>query len=195
MSPRRAARFLGLDRNPLRRRVDRVEGWLTVLLAATFLFVGPFVAWRGGAAAYREAAQVARAEQHDHVRVGAVLEEAAVRTYSGSDRSPLVQKPVRARWTGPDGSEHHGMIVPRRPAPAGAVHPVWTDAAGNLTRPPRTAGDLRLEGIRAGVEVQLIIGAVLIGCLMIVRRVANRRRLASWQGEWTYIEPRWRNRR
>src|SRR4051812_21202059 len=104
MLPRRAARMLGLDRNPLRRPVDRVEARLTVLLVMTFLLVGPFVAWHTGEGAYREGRYVARITAHDHVRVPAVLAEDAVLTYSGSEQSPLVMRPVHATWQGPDGS-------------------------------------------------------------------------------------------
>jgi hypothetical protein len=195
MLPHRASRFLGLDRNPLQRRVDRVEAWLTVLLTATFVFVGPFVAWRAGDTAYREALHMARISQRDHVRADAVLEEDAVLTYSGSDISPVVQRPVRARWQGPDGSSHRGTIVPARPGPAGTVLPVWTDATGSLTMPPRTVVSMRLEGVRTGLVVLLILGGALAATRMLVRCAANRRRLAWWQGEWMLIEPRWTNRR
>jgi hypothetical protein len=195
MLPHCVRRFPGLDRNPLRRRVDRVEAWLTVLLTATFLFVGPVVAWHAGGTAYREALHTARISQPDHVRADAVLEEDAVLTYTGSESPPMVQAPVRARWQGPDGSSHRGTIVPAKPGPAGTVLPVWTDATGNLTVPPRTVGDMRLEGVRTGLVVLLILGGALAATRRLVRRAANRRRLAWWQCEWTLIEPRWTNRR
>jgi hypothetical protein len=87
------------------------------------------------------------------------------------------------------------MIVPARPAPAGTVSPIWTDPTGNLTGPPATAGDARLQGVRAGLTALLVFGGVVASCWMLVRRAANRRRQAAWQGEWTLIEPRWTNRR
>lgn len=194
MLPRRARRFLGLDRNPLWRPVDRIDAWLTVLLAATFLVAGPVVAWQTGVAAYREAMFAERIARLDHVRVDAVLLEDAVLTYSGSDTAPLVQNPVPARWNGPDGSPHRGMIVPASPGPAGTVVPVWTDAAGNRTAPPRMVGDMELEGIRTGLVALLALGGVLAGVGTLVRQMTNRRRLAWWAGEWTFVEPRWSNR-
>jgi hypothetical protein len=54
---------------------------------------------------------------------------------------------------------------------------------------------MRLEGVRTGLVVLLILGGALAATRMLVRGAANRRRLAWWQGEWMLIEPRWTNRR
>ena len=47
--------FIELTRNPLRRPSDKLEGRVTLLLLAFVLLAGPFLAWRTGAASYREA--------------------------------------------------------------------------------------------------------------------------------------------
>jgi hypothetical protein len=191
----RVTRFLGLDRNPLRRRVDRVEAWLSLLLTATFLVAGPAVAWYAGGAAYHNAARVARDEQRERVQVNAVLEAEAKVAYSGSDDSPGAQEPVQARWQGPDGTTHRGMIVPDRPGPVGTVVRVWTDRVGRLTDPPQTVGSGRVNGIAIGVLALMVMGGMLAGVALLIRQVANRRRLVWWQGEWTVVEPRWTGRR
>ncbi len=195
MQPRRAVRYLGFGRNPLRRPADRVEAGMTMLLVVTFLIAGPVAAWRSGYAAYRSALHAARIAQHELVRVDAVLEEDAVLTYSGSESSALVQNPVRARWTGPDGTAHEVMIVPDSPAPAGTVVTVWTDVSGRVTEPPRAEGDIRQDGVRVGLLVLFSVLGLCGGAWMLVRRLVERRQMACWQGEWMLVEPRWTGRR
>jgi hypothetical protein len=195
MHPHRAVRYLGLDHNPLRRRADRVEAWLTILLATTFLFVGPVAAWHAGRAAYRQELAAARIADHGRVRISAILEQAAVLSYSGSDASPTVQNPVLAGWRRPDGTWQRGMIVPDEPAPAGTAVPVWTDATGNVTTPPRTEGDIRQDGMSAGFVMLLIVFGVCAAGWALVRQLVNRHRMAWWQQEWTSVEPRWTGRR
>src|SRR5215470_7686523 len=47
----RIAGWLGMDRNPLRRRTDRIESALRILLVLAFLTFGPLLAvWVGKAA-------------------------------------------------------------------------------------------------------------------------------------------------
>ena len=195
MHPRRAVRYLGLGHDPLRRRVDRVEAWLTVFLAATFLLVGPVAAWRAGHAAYRVELAATRLANDGHIRVSAILEEDAAPTYSGSDGSPMVQSPVRASWRRPDGMWQRGLIVPDAPARAGTVVPVWTDASGHLVAPPRTEGDIRQDGIWVGLVVLLGVLGLCGGACALVRWLAGLRRMALWQREWTSVGPRWTGRR
>jgi hypothetical protein len=52
MLAKRIVRYLCLDRNPLRRRLDVIDAWLTVALAA-LLLAGPLVAGNLGNAVYR----------------------------------------------------------------------------------------------------------------------------------------------
>jgi hypothetical protein len=191
----RAVRCLGWDGNPLRRRADRVEAWLTVVLAATFLLVGPVAAWRAGHAVYREELAAARVADDGHVRISAILEQDAALTYSGSEGSPPVQNPVWASWRRPDGIRQRGRIVPDAPAPAGTAVPVWTDASGNLIAAPRTESDIRQTGVSVAFVVLLGVLAVCGGACWLLRRLADHRRMASWQREWTRVEPRWTGRR
>jgi hypothetical protein len=152
-------------------------------------------AWRAGHAAYQHALHAARIANHERVRVNAILEQDAVLAYSESDGSVLVQKPVPATWSDPDGRPRRGMVVPRSPAPAGTAVPVWMDMRGNLTAPPPTEGDVQWAGIRTGLLVFLgVFGAC--GCArMLMRRLVDRRRMAWWQSEWTSVGPRWTGRR
>jgi O-antigen/teichoic acid export membrane protein len=51
MKTTRLARRIGLDRNPLRRRTDKIAARVTVLLPAMFLIGAPLFSMAAGAAA------------------------------------------------------------------------------------------------------------------------------------------------
>src|SRR5581483_11341711 len=68
----RAVRGLWPDRNPVRRRVDRVEAAIVGALLAAFLAGAPFAAIAAGHAGYRMGHQAASSERSWH-QVSAVL--------------------------------------------------------------------------------------------------------------------------
>src|SRR5215472_132869 len=126
MMARRLARRLGLDRNPLRRRTDKIAVGLAAVLVAVFLAGAPVlsavaVAWAGRAtAAEQEAARSWR-------QVPAVLERAAHARALAAwqlDGSSW----VLARWTAPDGRTRAGQIPVSGALPAGRTVPLWVDA-------------------------------------------------------------------
>jgi hypothetical protein len=188
------ARQIGLDRNPLRRRSDRLEAWTTVLLAATFLLAGPLVAYQAATSAYRDAAGRIEYERHHRFQVEAVLLEDAVRYAGTADQEQPVNAFAPARWIGPDGTARTGTVVVDMSDRAGGVIAIWTDEYGARTpaptrRPPSTdallAGVMALAGLTVGV----------IAVWAVVLRSLNRRRMKSWQTEWVSVEPRWSGRR
>jgi ABC-type Fe3+ transport system permease subunit len=64
MLAKRIVRYLCLNRNPLRRRFDVIEAWLTVIFAAVLL-AGPFVARNVGNAMYWNQLSKTDAVLHD----------------------------------------------------------------------------------------------------------------------------------
>lgn len=190
----RIARRVGLDRNPLRRRSDRVEAWFTVLLAGVLLLAGPLLAWRAGQVAYRNEVRASTWERQNRFQVQAVLQNDAAGYVDLTDEAAPVQGAVPARWTAPDGTARTGSVVPPQDARAGSSVRVWTDIHGERTKPPRhrhppTAavanGLVTVVGISIGVAVLRLI----------VRRRLNIHRMAAWQMEWMLVEPRWSGRR
>src|SRR5689334_340803 len=96
---RRLVRRLGLDRNPLRRRTDRVETTLMLAVTLVVLAVGPLLVWRAGSAGYRDAVSAAdRDRRHRPSEVPAVLLDDAAKYSTGTAEAPE-QGAVPARWT------------------------------------------------------------------------------------------------
>jgi hypothetical protein len=132
MKTTRLARRLGLDGNPLRRRLDKIAACLAALLMAVFLIGAPMLStaaarWVGHAvAAGQRAARSWR-------QVPAVLLRGAPLPDVGGGFGTSW---VRARWTAPDGHMRTGRIPVSTSLAAGSTVQLWVDAAGSPTGPP-----------------------------------------------------------
>jgi hypothetical protein len=186
---RRVRLWAGLERGPLCRPCDRLEGRLCVLLAVLFLLVVPLAAWGAGAAVYRASAQAEQAERSNRVLVDAVLLEEARPVGVGFAAVPQV--PVLAQWTAADGTPRSGAILVGVTAPAGAVVPIWTDRAGNIAQPPRERDQTTMRTSVAAIVAAFGLAMVLGAVRMSVRRAFDRRRMAAWDAEWSQVAPRW----
>jgi hypothetical protein len=183
------ARRLGLDRNPLRRRSDKIAACLAAVLIAVFLVGAPLLSaaaagWAGRAAAAEQ--QAARSWR----QVPAVLEQAAVPPATELSGPSW----VRARWTAPNGRARAGEISVNGSLPAGRTVLLWVNAAGLSTGPPPSR---RLVGASEGtavVGVVAALGAVLLCLACAGRWVLDRRRLAEWESGWAAVGPQWTRR-
>jgi hypothetical protein len=195
MIGKRVGRRLGFGRSPLRRRTDRIEGWLTLAVAALLLIAGPFAVWRASASAYGAAVAAAQREkQAPGFQVTAVLQDDPMKYLVADGDGPAQQGAVPARWTGPDGSVHSGQIVPMPGSRSGGAVVISTDRHGNLFTPPTPPDPLwSALGTGIGVGLGLLCAAGVV--LLVIRRILNRRRMSNWQMEWLLVERRWSGRR
>ncbi|HUZ22676.1 MAG TPA: hypothetical protein VMV07_02815 [Streptosporangiaceae bacterium] len=185
---RRLAGQLGWDRNPLRRRIDRVETVVVTALLAIFLVGAPVL-------------MIVAARVTDSA---GVRQQHAERTWRQVPAT-LLQTPanqadpsygwdgawVRARWSAPDGQQRTGFVAVDPAAVAGHRVQVWVDGAGRITSPPLRTYDIWGDVLLAVVTVPVVLGialSIIAGC---VRAVLNRRRLAGWDRAWYAVEPRW----
>jgi hypothetical protein len=190
MTAPRIAHRLGLDRNPLRRRADRIAAFLAALLVAVFLIGAPMVS----VAAISWAGQSAATWQHtarSWRQVRAVVRRAAAAPSFGNLSG---YSWVPARWTAPDGRARAGRIPVSVAVSAGQSVRVWVDAVGTPTDPPPTTGAVvAREAFAAGVAV-VTLGSVLLCVMCTGRRVLDRRRLADWETAWAAVGPEWTRR-
>lgn len=161
------ARALGLDRNPLRRRIDRVQRGLFIVLTVLFLVAAPLLATVAGH--WTRAAGIR----------GLDTERAWV-------MAPRSAPDVRAR-TG---------VVPVGPAAAaGSSTREWVNRAGSPTRAPLQAGLLRENVALAECLTVYALAIVAFLIARAGRILLDRCRLAAWEEEWRSIGPRWRQQR
>ena len=126
----RVLRGRRLDRNPLRRRSDRVETAMLGVLFAVFLAGVPFAAHAAGNWAYATSAREAQAQRASLHQVPATLLKAAPAWNANGAGVPEVD----ARWRAPDGQVRTGEVFVPVGAAAGSTVLVWTDRTGRADR-------------------------------------------------------------
>src|SRR5258708_23524383 len=133
--PARLARQMGLGRNPLRRRTDRIEAWISAALLAVFLIGAPLSCTSIGRWMYQGGLREQRAQQSWH-RTPAVLLQTAPALPSYHD--PLSWRntaAVPARSSGADTQQRSGEVPAPLGSRAGQRVQVWVDGSGRPTRP------------------------------------------------------------
>jgi hypothetical protein len=182
-------RRLGLDGNPLRRPVDRLEAWLAPAATIVFLILAPVLFLVLGTLVRADNAAVTRAERSWHPVTATLLQSAPGPAFDDHGTNTWTEW-TRATWT--YGGRHYTGVVP---APAssstGSRETIWLSHAGHVQLPPMSSAQVSewitgetLLGI--GVLVLLLFTAVWL-----TRRQLERRRIASWELDWLAVEPRW----
>ena len=180
-----------MTRNPLVRRIDRVEALITVLAVALVVVAIPVVVSLSRGYGARLAEHTAAHNRTLH-SVDAVVVDVKPMVPERFSRSHS----VRARWsTGAD-----DRIASVRAAAGVAVGDhveVWLDAQGAVTTPPRTESDDRANTVAFGIELWLTAAALCVAALMSVRAWLAHRRSAMWDAQWQLFNARdggWSNR-
>ena len=187
------SRRLGVDGNPLRRRADKIEAWLTPAAIAVFLALWPVVATGMSIWAHAGNAAVERTELKSWHSVRAVLLQSAPGPAQSDSGANTWTVWVPARWS--SGGRQYKRAVPV-PAgtPARRTVTVWLNQAGAVQTPPASASQVAGRADTA-TAIGLAALAVVLGLLgWFVRRALDRRRLAGWESAWLTVGPRWSRR-
>ncbi len=187
----RLARWLGFDRNPLRRGTDRIEAALRLVLMIILVAAVPAAAVIAGQRADHSALNRAHAQQAADHWVNAVLIQQAPATGSPDPYTSVQTAWALARWQPPGLPPRTGEVLATAGARKGSTVRTWIDASGAVTDPPldhrEIAGDVSI----AVIATFLVSGLVLLASSTLVRRVLDRRRLSAWDAEWRASGPLW----
>ncbi|MFI9151619.1 hypothetical protein [Streptomyces sp. NPDC053367] len=179
----------------LRRRSDVVEAW-TVLAVGVLLLIGaPLVGFLAAWWAYGDAdarADALRADRHT-VRAE-VVGDAPVAVPSAQGGRPLTQLAM-VRWTGPAGAVHTGRAVIPADARRGDAVELWLDSRGRAVAPPPDSSTVWQHSVALGICGGAGTASVVLLGHCVVRRAAERHRLAEWERDWALTEPQWTGRR
>lgn len=170
------------DRNPLRRRCDRVEAAILAGLVAAFVLGGSLAALTAGRWTYDTALrneQAGRAARH---------QVAAVLLTTAQGWSPAM---VQARWAAPGGVRRTGWVPVPAGSPAGSTVRVWIGPAGRPAEPPLRHSQIVGQAVMAAAAAVFAVAMLLGGAGLFARHVADRRRLAAWDAQWRTTGPKW----
>lgn len=191
---RRFWRRLGFDRNPMRRCSDRFQAVMRAGLLVLFLAVAPAAAVQVGDGVYVSGLRAGQAQTAAWHRVPAVVLRAAPMT-AGWLRPRSYPVVLSVRWVLPGGVARSGEITSGEKRAAGSILPVWIDARGRLTHPPRSRLDAAGQAIGAAAATSAVLALVLVAAGRVISRLLDRYRLARWAEEWSAVEPQWTGRR
>jgi hypothetical protein len=186
-------RGLRPDRNPLRRRVDRIETFVFGGLLVAALTVAPLAAASASHQAYDSTLRAAQAQRLAGQHVTATITTTPASALDGYTISSMV--PARARWELPNGQTRAGQIAVPAGSHLGQAIQIWTDASGTVTGPPLTRAQAADQGTFAAIMAIVVTLASCLALATITRVAANRRRLAAWAADWAVTAPRWNRQR
>jgi hypothetical protein len=184
----RAVRGVRPDRNPLRRRTDRLESCLLAGLFVAAAAGAPLAAQAAGHAWYADAAHTRQAQLAARHEVTAVLAQPAgvMGAYTLTS-----QVPTLASWLSTGGARRAGDVPAVPGSPAGTLVNVWTDDNGYLISPPLTLTEVADQADAARVAA---VGGIIVGCMastLAIRQLLNRRRMAAWDADWVVTARLW----
>ncbi|MBV9792349.1 MAG: hypothetical protein JO016_00285 [Actinobacteria bacterium] len=184
-------RWLGLDRNPLRRTVDRAETAVRLGVAVLILTVVPAMTVLAGRWAYHTALSQVRAQDAATHAVSAVLLDAAPGVGTPDPYEGTAVAWVPARWVAPDGPVRTGDVLAPAGAKRGSLVRTWVDEAGNFVDPPpgrnQVVGNVFMAVLLSGLcGLALVFGGEAVS-----HQVLERRRMKAWDADWRTVAPRW----
>jgi hypothetical protein len=187
----RLARWLGFDRNPLRRRTDRIEAALRLVLMIMLVAAVPAAAIIAGQRADRSALNWAHAQQAADHQVNAILLQQAPPTGSPDPYTSVQTAWALARWQPPGLPPRTGDVLATAGARKGSTVRTWIDASGAITGPPLDHRDISGDVCITVIATCLISGLLLLASSTLVRQVLDHRRLRAWDAEWRASGPLW----
>ncbi len=187
----RCARRLGLDRNPLRRRADRIEAVVLLSTAIVLLAAAPLAAVTAGLQAGHLALRHARAEQAAVRQVTAVLLQPAPPTGAPDPYSAVQLTTVLGRWQPPGQPPRSGQVPAPAGTKAGSRVAIWIDASGAVRDPPPDHRAAVGVACIAAAGTWLVTSVLVLGFSTLARRALDRRRLRDWDAEWRRAASSW----
>jgi hypothetical protein len=191
----RCMRWLGFDRNPLRRWTDRIEAAIRLVTVILLLVAVPIAAIVVGRQADHLALRQANAQQAADHEVTAVLVRQAQTTGLPDPYTSIELTYVLARWQPPGQAPRSGQVLAPAGAHAGSTVKVWIDASGAVTSPPPDHRIIAGDVCMAAIVTCLVASLLILGSNALARRALDRRRMRAWDAEWRAAGPMWSGHR
>ena len=191
----RLARWLGFDRNPLRRGTDRVEGALRLVMIILAVLAVPAASIAAGRWADHYALHQAQVQRTVDHQVTAVLLRDAPATGTPDPYTSVQTAWVPARWQPPGQPPRTGEVLAVAGARKGSTVRTWIDPSGAVTDPPLDHRVVAGDVVMAVTATLLLSALLLMAAWALARRLLDRRRLRSWEAEWRASGPQWSGHR
>jgi hypothetical protein len=184
-------RRFALGRNPLRRRVDRIEAVLLMGMVLLCLLVIPAALALGSSV--RDHTEQSAAQERALTRtVRALTEESTANVDTAT--AGLAMTNVRVTWFDGTGTPHEGAADVETGMQPGTELTLWRHPDGTMTQHPPVPVDSLAAGIAAGLTLPFVAWPLLPWLFHLARRSLDQRRAEAWAREWRLVAPRWTRR-
>lgn len=181
----RLRRRLGLERNELRRRVDRVQRLVAFGLLVLLLGLAPPLAAWTGAWSYDSGVRAEHAERAvRHKVVASVTSTGGI----GSAGDRYIHETVQATWPGADGKPRTGTLPGWKNAKVGAHRTIWVDRKDAPSLRPRPHSRTLTDAAYASAATVLGLSMPLLLAYALVRRRCDRCRDKLWEADWARMD-------
>ena len=191
----RLARWLGFDRNPLRRGTDRVEGALRLVMIILAVLAVPAASVTAGRWADHYALHQAQVQRRSTTRSPPSCCAMPRRSEPPTRTRPCRPAWVPARWQPPGQPPRTGEVLAVVGARKGSTVRTWIDPSGAVTDPPLDHRVVAGDVVMAVTATLLLSGLLLMAAWALARRLLDRRRLRAWETEWRASGPQWSGHR
>ena len=186
-------RRLGFDRNPMRRRTDRIQAITQAAVLVVFLAGAPIAAVSIGHAVYTSRLHAGQTQAATWRRIPAVVLGRAPVVTAWYHCGPPPER-LSLRWITPAGTSRTGEMTVRENVGPGSTIPVWVDDRGWLTHPPWSRAEIIGQAAGLAVAAPAALALLLAIVDSMTSLVLDRRRLAGWEADWSAVEPQWTGR-
>lgn len=184
----RIRRRLGLDRNDLRRGIDRVQWALAGALLMVFLMAAPVTAAVVADRVYDSGVRTEQRESATRHQVDATVVGAGRVPSPGPGRT--ASPTVRLRWPAPDGTPRTGDVPVRGTMTTGSRQRIWVDGSGAATVRPRRHVQTIGSAVYAAGGTTTAIGGLLLIAYGTLRRRCDQCRSRLWDADWARLDRR-----
>ncbi|GHH25365.1 Rv1733c family protein [Streptomyces lanatus] len=178
--------------NPLRRRSDRLQGWIALGLLLLVPFLGLVATFAIGDVAYRHYVMTAaHQKQTRHLTTAVLTHDAPRHPEPGSEEAKKTRYPATVRFTDPQGRTRTAKTDVLPGLTADSKVEVWVDTDGALTDPPMTAEQIRSRTMGWALLAFLTVALAGTAAYGTAAHVLHRHNMAEWESKWAETAPRW----
>ncbi|WP_336881122.1 hypothetical protein [Rhodococcus globerulus] len=172
-------RTIHVGHDPMVRRSDRIEGFMSFGLIVLAILLVPFAIWAGGATAASQNALIADQARSTHSIAAVTTGDSVTSSVATADYIPTNTETAPAQWNW-NGQVHREDITVDETTPAGTSVDIYVDNNGDKTIAPITQSAADVAAVVTGIFTWFSIMSLLTIGFMLIRVWLDRSRDAQW---------------
>lgn len=172
-------RTIHVGHDPMVRRSDRIEGFMSFGLIVLAILLVPFAIWAGGATAASQNALIAEQARNTHSIAAVTTGDSVTSSVATADYIPANTETAPAQWNW-NGQVHREDITVDETTPAGTSVDIYVNDKGDKTIAPITQSAADVAAVVTGIFTWFSVMSLLTIGFMLIRVWLDRSRDAQW---------------